>query len=97
VTPSPPASPGPLERLQSELRLRCYSPRTAEIYRRHARLFLDSLGEPPERASDERVRAYFVGLVEHGNASRAQLNQAVSAVKFLYRRTSGFPWTATSK
>lgn len=73
-----------LDRLTSELRIRGYSPRTIRVYRGHVERFLHSLEGPAEQATDVEIRAWLLHLIEEKHVSRSYLNQAVSAIKFLY-------------
>lgn len=85
------ANPDTLHRFERELRLRFYSPRTIKVYSRHARYFLRNLPAPAREAGDEEIKKYLEGLVEQREVSRSSLNQAVSAIKFLYANVLDSP------
>jgi integrase/recombinase XerD len=80
-----------LKHLQTELRLRHYSKRTAKVYCSHVRSFLRRLDVRAPAASEDEIRRYLLHLVEERKCSRAHLNQAVSAIKFLYRHVLRSP------
>ena len=72
-----------LQRLDEELRLRRYSPRTHAAYRGHVRRFLEQLERPePPTAAD--VRRHLLSSVERGH-SRSHQDQALSAIRFFAR------------
>ena len=80
--PPRPDTPDPLGRLEEELALRAYSPRTRRLYTRHARRFLAALGDVS--CLDDRAVRAFLGA-EATRVSRAHYGQIVSAVRFLLR------------
>ncbi|MFQ6102591.1 MAG: tyrosine-type recombinase/integrase [Anaerolineae bacterium] len=73
-----------LTAVENELTLRRYSPRTHEAYLGHLRRFLNHFGQAAETLSGDELREYFLDLV-HSGVSHSYQNQAISAVKFLYR------------
>jgi integrase/recombinase XerD len=70
--------------VENELTLRRYSPRTHEAYLGHLKRFLNHFGKDAETLDGAELRDYFLGLVQSG-ISWSYQNQAISAVKFLYR------------
>lgn len=88
-----------LDRINRELRLRGYSPRTQRVYLQHLKSFLkyadevqyagdvqgggDVQGRPP--AEDQLLRNYLLTRMAERGVSRAYHNQAISAIQFLYR------------
>jgi integrase/recombinase XerD len=78
--------------VENELTLRRYSPRTHETYLGHLRRFLNHFGKDAETLEGAELKDYFLELVQSG-ISWSYQNQAISAVKFLYRhvlrRTEG--------
>ena len=85
---SPPngsSSRGLVGRMEDELRLRGYSRRTRKVYLGHARRFLRYLGTDEPRSPEDDARRFLLHLLEERQVSRSYVNQAVSAVKFLYR------------
>jgi site-specific recombinase XerD len=73
-----------LAAVENELTLRRYSPKTHEAYLGHLRRFLNHFGQAAETLGSDELKAYFLGLVQSGVSCSYQ-NQAISAVKFLYR------------
>lgn len=79
------------QRMIEDLRIRNYSPRTIEIYVRHVARFARHHGRSPEALGLEDIRAYQVHVMKEG-LSWSRFNQAVCALRFLYRVTLGRPW-----
>jgi len=80
------------ERLIADLQIRNYSPRTVECYVRHVACFAKHFGRSPDQLGPEEVRAYQVFLVQEKKASWSCFNQAVCALRFLYRTTLARDW-----
>jgi integrase/recombinase XerD len=81
------------QRFLDDLRLRNYSPRTLQTYLRHVVRFSTHFGRSPEQLGPEEIRAYQLHLLQQRHASWSAFNQAVCALRFLYRVTlqAGFP------
>ena len=79
------------KRMIEDLRIRNLSPHTIEIYVRHVARFARHYGRSPEELGLEEIRAYQVHLMQEG-LSWSRFNQAVCALRFLYRVTLGKPW-----
>ncbi len=71
-------------RMEEELKLRGYSPRTHEAYIHWVRQFAAHYRRPPEQMGAEEVRAYLVDLLENRKLARSSLVQALCALKFFY-------------
>lgn len=82
-----------LARMKDELVLRGYSPRTRKAYLGHARRFLLDRDRPLRELGPEDAREYLKGLLVDRRVSRSYADQAVSALKFLYRRALKRPLT----
>ena len=82
------------QRYLDDLRLRNYAPRTVDTYVRAVARFARHFGRSPERLGPEDVRAYQLHLL-HEHASWSRFNQAVCALRFLYRVTLGRPDVVT--
>jgi integrase/recombinase XerD len=79
-------SPLLFDRVEQEMTLRRYSPRTIAAYLSCLRRYVAWLGDLHPRDADDRlVRAYLLELWEVG-ASRSLVSQNVSALKMLYVR-----------
>jgi site-specific recombinase XerD len=83
------------QRFLDDLRLRNYSPRTRQTYLRHLIHFARHFGRSPERLGSEEVRAYQLYLLQDKKASWSAFNQAVCALRFLYRVTLQAPFAVT--
>ena len=79
------------QRMIDDLKIRNYSPRTAETYVTHVARFAAFHNRPPEKLGPEDVRAYQLHLVD-SQTSWSLFNQAVCALKFLYRVTLRVDW-----
>ena len=83
------------QRLTDDLRLRNYSPRTVQTYVAAVARFARHFGRSPADLGPEDVRAYQLHLIDHEHASWSRFNQAVCALRFLYRVTLGRPDVVT--
>lgn len=73
-----------LRRADEELSLRGYSPKTRKVYRGHIERFLHFYRKGPLGLEEGEVRQYLLHLLEEKSASHSYVNQALSALKFLY-------------
>jgi site-specific recombinase XerD len=71
--------------VEQELTLRGYSPKTQKAYRLHIEQFLRHV-PIPRSAREDDVRAYILALNRGEGRSASYVNQAISAIKFLYGR-----------
>ena len=85
-----------LERVQAQLTLGGYSPRTRKVYLGHIRRYLEWLAghcqaERTDLAADpsEAAERYLLHLVHERRASRSYHSQAVSALRILVERVFG--------
>jgi site-specific recombinase XerD len=74
-----------LEAFEKELKLRRYSFSTRKAYHLRIKHFLKSLGKLPQDITSEEIHAYFLKLVDQDQVSYSFHNQAISAIRFLYR------------
>jgi integrase/recombinase XerD len=79
------------QRMIDDLRIRNRSPRTIEAYVSHVARFAKFHKRSPELLGAEEVRAYQKHMVDLG-VSWSLFNQAVCALKFLYRVTLRVSW-----
>jgi integrase/recombinase XerD len=79
------------QRMIDDLKIRNRSPRTIETYISHVARFAKFHGRSPELLGAEEVRAYQMHLL-HLSVSWSLFNQAVCALKFLYRVTLRVAW-----
>ena len=80
------------QRFRDDLRLRNYAPRTIDTYVGRVAQFALHFGRSPELLGPEEVRAFQLHLIQRG-VSWSSFNQAVCALRFLYRTTLGRPET----
>jgi site-specific recombinase XerD len=80
------------QRFIDDLRLRNYSPRTIDTYVGRVAAFAKHFGRSPELLGPDEVRVFQLHLLERG-LSWSSFNQAVCALRFLYRVTLGRPET----
>jgi integrase/recombinase XerD len=80
------------QRMIDDLKLRNRSPRTIQCYAAVVTRFAKFVARPLEECGCEDVRGYQKHLLEAG-ASWTAFNQAVSALKFLYRTTLRVSWS----
>jgi site-specific recombinase XerD len=83
------------QRFLHDLQLRNYSPRTLETYLSHVVRFARHFGRSPEHLGAAEVRRYQLYLLEQRHASWSVFNQAVCALRFLYRVTLRAPFDVT--
>jgi site-specific recombinase XerD len=74
------------QRFIDDLRLRNYAPRTVTTYVAAVAHFARHFGQAPDRLGAEDVRRYQLHLLQR-RASWSRFNQAVAALRFLYRVT----------
>ncbi len=80
------------QRMIEDLKVRNRSPRTIQSYIAQVANFARHFGKSPELLGPEEIRQYQVYLVEQQRVSWSYFNQAVCALRFLYRHTLGRDW-----
>jgi integrase/recombinase XerD len=80
------------QRMLEDLQRRNYSPRTQTTYVDHVARFAEHFGRSPDDLGPEEIRAYQLHLVER-KVSWSLFNQAVCALRFLYRFTLPRDWS----
>src|SRR6266699_2436354 len=83
------------QRMTEDLRVRNRSPRTIKTYIGHVAKFARRFRKSPELLGPEEIRQYQVYLVNERHVSWSHFNQAVCALRFLYRHTLGRDWAVT--
>jgi integrase/recombinase XerD len=78
------------QRFIDDLRLRNYAKRTSDTYVSQVAAFARHFGRSPELLGADEVRAYQQHLLQR-RVSWSSFNQAVCALRFLYRTTLGRP------
>ena len=80
------------QRMLEDLRVRNYALRTQKTYIAEVVKFAQHFGKSPDQLEQEDVRRYQVHLVDGKAVSWSLFNQAVCALRFLYRTTLGRDW-----
>jgi integron integrase len=81
-----------MDALQSALRVRHYSRRTAEAYAGWVRRFVRHHGlRHPDKLGEAEITAFLTHLAERDRVSASTQTQALSALLFLYREVLGRP------
>jgi integrase/recombinase XerD len=80
------------QRMIDDLKVRNRSSRTIQSYVAQVAKFARHFGKSPELLGPEEIRQYQVYLVGQGRVSWSNFNQAVCALRFLYRQTLGRDW-----
>jgi site-specific recombinase XerD len=78
--------------MTEDLRVRNRSPRTIDAYIDQVAKFARHFKKSPELLGPEEIRQYQVYLVRERRVSWSYLNQAVCALRFLYRHTLARDW-----
>src|SRR3954454_21484027 len=80
------------QRMIEDMKLRNYAPLTIKVYVLRVATFAKHFGKSPERLGAADVRAYLLYLVQEKHASWSYFDQALCALRFLYRTTLGKKW-----
>jgi site-specific recombinase XerD len=80
------------QRMIDDMTVRNYSPKTRENYVYHVAKFAKHFSRSPEVLGPEDIRVYQLFLIHERQVSWAYFNQAVCALRFLYRTTLKKEW-----
>ncbi len=80
------------QRMIEDMRLRNLAPRTIQVYVERVAAFAKHFGKSPDRLGPAEVRSYLLFLIREKHASWSYYNQALCALRFLYRVTLGREW-----
>jgi integrase/recombinase XerD len=75
------------QRMLEDLKVRNYSPKTQQVYIQQVARFAAHFGRSPSELTVEDIRTYLISLKETQHVSWSSFNQAVCALRFLYRVT----------
>lgn len=80
------------DRLEKELKLRRYSPKTLKAYVHAVHSFVRYHRRPAEQMGVEEARAYLLHMIEDKKAASSTTNQAVCALRFFYTKVLQRPF-----
>lgn len=83
------------KRLAEDMKIRNAAQATIDAYTFHARRFADFIEKPLDRATPEDVRRFQLHLIEERKLAYSSFNQAVCALRYLYRHTIRVSWPVT--
>ena len=83
-----PLSTDLLPRVREEMTLRNYAPRTIDTYVSCLKKYAQAIGCVPREATVEKIQAYLLEIAKE--QSRPAVDQAISALKFLYIHLYGW-------
>ena len=83
-----------LQTMNEELEIRGYSPRTVVCYMAQVRAFLRHTGKEIDELEKEDVRRYMAYLKIKKGLAGSTVNQAMSAIRFLFIDILGQDWNA---
>ena len=75
------------DRMEADLKLAGYSPRTIKIYLLYARQFVKHFRRSPAEMGEEEIRAFLLYLIEDRDISQETFRQVRAALTFLYTVT----------
>ncbi|MFQ6115117.1 MAG: tyrosine-type recombinase/integrase [bacterium] len=80
-----------IEKMQQDMAIQNYSPRTIEAYLWHVKQFTQFYSQSLDNIGEEEIRKYLYHIKTVRNFSSSNLSQAFSAIKFLFRETLNMP------
>lgn len=80
------------DRMEKELKLRGYSPRTLKTYVRAVHNFVQYSRRPAEQMGAGEARSYVLHLIEERQVSRSLAIQVVCALRFFYNKVLRVPF-----
>jgi integrase/recombinase XerD len=86
-----------LDKLETELKIRGFSPKTVVAYKFHNQKFLDFVNKQPEQMETEDIKRYMAYLIADRGQKPASVNLSLSALRFLYDEMMGKGLFATIK
>lgn len=80
------------DRMEKEMKLRGYSPRTVKAYLSAVHNFVKFHKRPAEQMGVDEARAYVLHLIESKKLARGSIIQTVCGLRFFYRRVLRAPF-----
>lgn len=81
------------QRMIEDMQLGGLSDATQYTYMLAVKQLADYYNKSPDQITVEELRKYFLYLKNEKEVARSTANVALSAIKFFYERTLGWPWT----
>src|SRR3989338_6685417 len=76
-------------KLETELKIRGFSPKTVSAYTFHNQKFLEFSKKMPEQVETEDIKRYMAHLISDKGHKPASVNLSLSALRFLYDEMMG--------
>lgn len=83
-----------LNKLQRDLELKGFSPRTRQIYLNQTAAFLRHYNKKPEELGSDEIKEYLHNILTEKQRSSSAVNQAYSALKFFFIHTLDREWAS---
>jgi site-specific recombinase XerD len=80
-----------ISKMQQDMVIGNYSPRTVSTYLSHVKSFQSHLEKSLDQVNEDDIRLYLYHVKTVKQYSRSNLHQAFSAIKYLYRHTLEMP------
>lgn len=80
------------QRMLEDMQLKGLAPGTQQAYLRYIQQLAEFVGKPPDQATDEDFRQFFLALHRVRGLSRSTATVAIAAFKFLFEVTLQRPW-----
>jgi integrase/recombinase XerD len=75
-----------VERMDNELKLGGYSPKSRKAYLNHIKRFVLYFQLDPMELDEKKVKRYLLELLENEKFSHSYVNQAISSIKFFFHK-----------
>lgn len=77
-----------VEKTESTLKLKGYSSQTIDVYKGHVQRFFEFIKKRPDQVVNEDIEKYLLDLLDQRKVSYSYMNQAISAIKFVYKHVT---------
>ncbi|HUS88368.1 MAG TPA: site-specific tyrosine recombinase/integron integrase [Desulfosporosinus sp.] len=77
-----------VEKTESTLKLKGYSSQTIAVYKGHVQRFFGFIKKRPDQVVTEDIEKYLLDLLDQRKVSYSYMNQAISAIKFVYKHVT---------
>jgi len=83
-----------LAKLQRDLELKGFSPKTKNVYLKQTEKFLKHYNKRPEELGTHEIKEYLHSILTEKQRSSSAVNQAYSALKFFFIHTLDREWAS---